>query len=1214
MRIISPIRGMSVQDIFQSITKQRSGSYPIGANNFWHGGIHIETDKPVVAIAPGKIIAYRITRNVLETTLKTKKYDYSNSFVLLEHSYISPKGNTLTFYSLYMHLLPIDLYEGNAKKPLHLCRIPYTVTASDQPPAGVNGAAGLHVRSSANANAAVTRVIAQNSQVYLRIIDSIWAMVLDENHPSQDTAEFVAYGGKVTENEPAQSVEQYDTVATTKLSVEAGELLGYPGVFMAKSGDRSKKLIHFEIFSDDSIRAMMKSHNTEGANFIHFSMAKSLREGKKAHSSLPDQTVTIGTGPAARKRKLKISARTKIEIVGDSGIDSKYIECQVIEMTRVVPLNTLTAPQQGDSYGIVPATFLDVVEIFDCFSLTAADRLQFRWQSTQAGERVYPLPNSQWGVFTFSVPQNRRLSVWVAKSALGDLQIKEKLLTAEITDLYLVDPEAFSFDEKIEGLSVDEYFLEDKTVHKKLDVNNKIWYEITTPYTGYNASTILKYFLEDFGIKWTPKATGWIDGSTCRELKASSWPGFKIIEESGGNASDGFCDFKNLSAEATEIFKEIDTSKDGTIDEKELEKAIKSTEQCYKLMRLICKFPSEWQADQQLSKWDRLKTIIKEQKDLDATREQIKKLIWWDEVVQLVNGFPASATVHHFHPLAFIIHISKLPYCVRQLQRNLRTLGFEFVGNADGSIGRNTRTALREFLIYARMQNVARVRNNAALLMKRSADIAAQQGESGGMSAYCDSLETVANNRRFTGPLGSPAQGEVVEIMHHWLDNNWRCPLVVEAWWVQNNNGNRVSLYKSGLKSNVNIWKYDDITVFNVAAVPNRRVKIFARDFSGYYNVSPAHANDPMYILGRYSSFAGWGGPVNLPTREIWRECEILPLNLTGQANPAGNTMSTYKVVRAVSEVECIGFFDCITAYDNAFISTGPCHWTLGLANGTSANGTVNEGELGAYLSYFAYKEPDAFKTAFSFFGLSIAEKWDDGRGDGATLVDTGRQRKYTGWIEHEDDKGVFHRIPNHVDDWHYYHSWTWFYRFQMAARTIERYRRRMWDMARMRLRDIRRSSWNANGPWGNAAANVTIGDVFTSEIAIAIIQRWHVRFPAHVISNNNAGQRLINALNRAMNYPPAPPPAAPLVWNTAPAQWGDAHEARLVQGLLDEVQSTNNQGFIDTITSVNNWPAWAPPAGANNYQYQLNAPARLSNLRNSFQFDASGLNPPPNV
>lgn len=68
---------------------------------------------------------------------------------------------------------------------------------------------------------------------------------------------------------------------------------------------------------------------------------------------------------------------------------------------------------------------------------------------------------------------------------------------------------------------------------------------------------------------------------------------------------------------------------------------------------------------------------------------------------------------------------------------------------------------------------------------------------------------------------------------------------------------------------------------------------------------------------------------------------------------------------------------------------------------------------------------------------------------------------------------------------------------------------------------------------------NVTIGDVFTSERAMAMIQRWHVRFPAYVISNNSAGQRLRNVITRAMNYPPENPP---LVWNTAPPPWSDRH------------------------------------------------------------------------
>src|SRR4051812_3091303 len=77
--------------------------------------------------------------------------------------------------------------------------------------------------------------------------------------------------------------------------------------------------------------------------------------------------------------------------------------------------------------------------------------------------------------------------------------------------------------------------------------------------------------------------------------------------------------------------------------------------------------------------------------------------------------------------------------------------------------------------------------------------------------------------------------------------------------------------------------------------------------------------------LGRYVTFLSFSGPLSEPPRLTWPDSEILPDALVGVSLNAllPAQRSTYKVVRAVSEVECIGFFDCLNAYDNAFVSGG---------------------------------------------------------------------------------------------------------------------------------------------------------------------------------------------------------------------------------------------------------------------------------------------------
>lgn len=87
-----------------------SGSFPMGKNRFWHGGIHLHpTDRgaPIRAIADGELLAYRYDETDTTDEFFDKK-PYSRSFVLLKHE--TELGQTtlgsskLTFYSLYMHL------------------------------------------------------------------------------------------------------------------------------------------------------------------------------------------------------------------------------------------------------------------------------------------------------------------------------------------------------------------------------------------------------------------------------------------------------------------------------------------------------------------------------------------------------------------------------------------------------------------------------------------------------------------------------------------------------------------------------------------------------------------------------------------------------------------------------------------------------------------------------------------------------------------------------------------------------------------------------------------------------------------------------------------------------------------------------------------------------------------------------------------------------
>jgi hypothetical protein len=167
-----------------------------------------------------------------------------------------------------------------------------------------------------------------------------------------------------------------------------------------------------------------------------------------------------------------------------------------------------------------------------------------------------------------------------------------------------------------------------------------------------------------------------------------------------------------------------------------------------------------------------------------------------------------------------------------------------------------------------------------------------------------------------------------------------------------------------------------------------------------------------------------------------------------------------------------------------------------------------------------------------------------------------------------------------------------------MAGRTIPGYRRRMWDMARIRLRDI------GTLPWDSGSSR-TVADVFTSEKARAMILRWHIRAPADMARHGRAGAKLKDSLARARNAAPN------LNWNADPESWGDQHEKTLVAAIKQEAGSSRRGGLKDTIARVDSWPSWA--TGSNPRAFALDkGVGSLSEKRGSFGFDGGGLPPAP--
>jgi len=136
MKICFPIRDLngkeftSVDELMSLINSEAHGTWLLGANGLWHGGIHIsditqpfsalnkdaqnDSDPiPLQFMADGTVVAYRVNDVYQTAPYCGKPLRFSSSFVLVK-SVCQPdpakSESLLEFYSLYMHLAAVEDY------------------------------------------------------------------------------------------------------------------------------------------------------------------------------------------------------------------------------------------------------------------------------------------------------------------------------------------------------------------------------------------------------------------------------------------------------------------------------------------------------------------------------------------------------------------------------------------------------------------------------------------------------------------------------------------------------------------------------------------------------------------------------------------------------------------------------------------------------------------------------------------------------------------------------------------------------------------------------------------------------------------------------------------------------------------------------------------------------------------------------------------------
>jgi len=460
---------------------------------------------------------------------------------------------------------------------------------------------------------------------------------------------------------------------------------------------------------------------------------------------------------------------------------------------------------------------------------------------------------------------------------------------------------------------------------------------------------------------------------------------------------------------------------------------------------------------------------------------------------------------------------------VKEIQEKLIQLGFTLLGKADGVAGSRTLLAVRDFQSYARMDRIARVRANAAA------------------GRWVDRLEPVANGLaadKRPQINGNIADELTVKAIQYWVDERYRCPVVVEVREFVNSN--RVPRFEPGLE---NVWAYDDPRIAayrNLIRAGKDPGGGKARDPSFDFRVcdftaaaAPSIDWANMPSLGVRDYYLGYFGGAGKKRTHLRDDMEVTPISATGKTfGQLDWQRPVFQVVRAVAEQECLGFFDALNGYDNAFMSLGPCHWTLAIGPASpprNMSRKADAGELPATLAFAIGRDRSIQDHYLTPYGVKPAGTWAaNGKG---TDFDISFQetRNYGGhleWLGTADPK------IRRVADLSWFRTTHWYRRFLELVRGSEAFRHAQWDMARMRLRDVLATPLGGTGTYKAFA----LGQLFTSQLAAALLLRLHVRYSAATLPGARPWIGKAVDLARVTGEP---------------SGWTDAQEERLIQALI---------------------------------------------------------------
>lgn len=250
----------------QALAHAQGGTYLLGSNGLWHGGIHFDEgtsafldQSRIHCIADGEVVAYRIDDRVhrFAPEADSEGKTYSTSFVLIRHRLEAPQlpngtetPPSLVFFSLYMHLLDWAGYEAKPTLPRP------AFWGNDRYRVRTQGGK-LNVRQEPRANAPVQAELASGSRIRIAG-NGEWCQIIEilDNgltlRPRRTQTGLGYVARRYLEPEAAPKAQNTVVVLDQPFPIKAGALLGHPGLY------EGRQQIHLETFSCDDVPAFIE--------------------------------------------------------------------------------------------------------------------------------------------------------------------------------------------------------------------------------------------------------------------------------------------------------------------------------------------------------------------------------------------------------------------------------------------------------------------------------------------------------------------------------------------------------------------------------------------------------------------------------------------------------------------------------------------------------------------------------------------------------------------------------------------------------------------------------------------------------------------------------------------------------------------------------------------------------------------------------------------